>query len=273
MSWFLVVLPVVMMVGSLLVYRFNGRREFLRFDLVQFLYACILTPLIFVWGKVLLFLLVKHGLTVGTSELTYLLLDSVFSVVFLYVFGFELVHSLTKSVSLKVLHDPRHDIFNHLEYFHLWLTHLIVFGGGLLLLAILGLANVFFPLDLQLSQTVFYSMLTTGLMTGALIFLGIWLSDPRQEAGFHFMRVMKILIGVLFALHVMGYFVFVPRFAAAQVLFWWSALVFTALVIGAFLSYRSRRAKKWLEKVTTKLQHPGFDFRAQIQSGTKGNHV
>ena len=59
MSWFLVLLPVAMILGSLLAYRFNGRREILRFDLVQFLYAFILTPLTFVWGKVLLFLLVK----------------------------------------------------------------------------------------------------------------------------------------------------------------------------------------------------------------------
>lgn len=273
MSWFLVLLPVAMILGSLFAYRFNGRREILRFDLVQFLYAFILTPVIFVWGKVLLFLLVKNGLNTGASEMTYLWLDSVFSLVFLYVFGFELLHSLTKSVSLQVSRDPLYDIFHHLEYFHLWLTHLIVFGGGLLIMTILGTANVFFPLDLQLTQAVFYAILATGLLTGSLIFLGIWLSDPRQEEGFHFMRIMKILVGCLFILHVVAYFLFQPRLQSTEVVFWWSALNFTALVIGAFLSYRSRRAKNWLEKVTTKLQHPGFDFRAQLQTNSKGTNV
>ncbi len=273
MSWFLVLLPVAMILGSLLAYRFNGRREILRFDLVQFLYAFILTPLTFVWGKVLLFLLVKNGLNVGTSEMTYLLLDSTFSLVFLYVFGFELLHSLTKSVSLQVSRDPLYNIFDHLEYFHLWLTHLIIFGGGMLLLAILGIANVFFALDVHLAQSVFYTILTTGLLTGGLMFLGIWLSDPRQEKGFHFMRIMKFLIGLLFIAHVVVYFLFEPRLQSSQVLFWWSAFNFTALVFASFMSYRSRRAKNWLEKVTDRLKHPGFDFRAQMLSNSKGSNA
>jgi hypothetical protein len=273
MSWFLVLLPIAMILGSLLAYRFNGRREIFRFDLVQFLYAFILTPLTFIWGKVLLFLLVKNGLNVGTSEMTYLLLDSMFSLVFLYVFGFELLHSLTKSVSLKVSHDPLYDIFNHLEYFHLWLTHLIVFGGGLLMLTILGIANVFFALDLRLAQSAFYTVLGSGLLTGGLIFVGIWLSDPRQEEGFHFMRMMKILVGLLFTAHVVVYFMFEPKLQATQVLFWWSAFNFTTMVVCSFMSYRSRRAKNWLEKVSDMLKHPGFDFRAQMQQNSKGSNA
>lgn len=265
MSWFLVLLPLSMLLGSLLVYRYNGKREIFRFDVVQFLYAFILTPLTFIWGKVLLFLLVKNALNEGTSELSYLLLDSAFSVIFLYVFGFELLHSLTKSVSLQMSQDPLYDIFHHLEYFHLWLTHLVVFAGGMLIVAILGIANIFFPLDIQLARSMFYAILMSGFLTGGLVFLALWLSDPRQEKGFQFMCLMKTLIGLLFLVHVVSYFLFEPRLQSGQIVFWWSAMCFTMLVSCAFASYRSQRAKTWLEKVTEKLKHPGFDFRAQMR--------
>jgi hypothetical protein len=265
MNWFLLVIPTAL-ISSILMYRFVGRREFFRFDLVQFFYAFILTPLIFLWGKILLFLLLKNGQSAGSSDVTYLLFDSVFSLIFLYIFGFELLHSLTKSVNLKIKSDPLYDIFNYLEYFHLWLTHLVIFGGGLLMISIFTLTNLFFPLEITLTPYLFYSLLGLGFLTGGLLFMGIWLSDPHQEKGYHFMRVMKILIGVLFILHMLGYLAITPGLNAHYVLFWWGALNFTMMVSAAFFSYKSTRAKKWFERFSNKLKHPGWEFRTQIQS-------
>ncbi len=265
MSWFLVMIPVLLVLGSILMYRFVGKGEIFRFDLVQFLYACILTPLAFVWGKVLLYLLVKNGLHTPTSDLNYLLMDSGYSLVFLYVFGFMMLHSLTKSVSLKLSRDPLYDIFNHLEYFHLWLTHLIVFGGGMLILTILGIINVFFPLDLEMADYLFYLFIGSGFFSGGLIFMGIWLSDPKQEEGHHFMRVMKILIGLLFTVHVIIYFLFEPKLEANELLFWWSSFNFTMMVFCVFLSHHPIKEKTWFRRWLDALKHTGWDFRAQIK--------
>ncbi|HCC84192.1 MAG TPA: hypothetical protein DEP87_00695 [Candidatus Pacebacteria bacterium] len=264
MSWFLVMIPVLMLIGSILMYRFIGRGEVFRFDIVQFFYAFILTPIAFVWSKVLLFLLLKNNLVQNLSDLNYLLIDNGFSVVFLYIFGFEMVHSLTKTVSLNVSRDPLYDVFGYLEYFHLWLTHLIIFGGGMLIMTILSLVNLFFPLELQLSQFLFYSFVGSGLISGGLIFVSLWLSDPKQEKGFQFMRIMKILIGLLFIIQVGGFFLKEPGLTANYLMFWWSALNFTSLVTCAFLSYRSVRVKSWLARLVDRFKHPGFDFRIQL---------
>jgi len=265
MSWFLLLLPLILIVSSILIYRFVGRGEVLHFDIVQFFYAFVFTPMAFVWMKVLLYLLLKNNFANGTSDLNYLMIDSVFSLIFLYIFGFEMLHGLTKTVSLNVSKDPLYDIFHYLEYFHLWMTHLVVFGGGITTITILGLANLFFPLDLTMTKLNFYLILLSGLVVGGLIFMGIWLSDPKQEKGYHFMRIMKALIGILFLIHTIGYFLAQPKLTPDYLVYWWSAISFTIMVMAAFVSYKSNRARNWIERLSDKLKHPGFEFRLQIK--------
>ena len=265
MSWFLLLLPFILITCSILIYQFVGKGELWHFDIVQFFYAFVLTPLVFVWMKVLLFLLLKNNINNGFSDLNYLVIDSSLSLIFLYIFGFEMLHSLTKTVSLNVSKDPLYDIFHYLEYFHLWLTHLVVFGGGILAMTVLALVNLFFPLQLVLNQFEFYGLLLTGLIAGGLIFMGIWLSDPKQEKGHHFLRIMKAIIGILFIGHLTGYFIMQPKLSSEFLVYWWSSLAFTIMVLAAFFTYKSNRARNWIERLSDKLKHPGWEFRMQLK--------
>ena len=50
------------MLSALALYRKNGRREILKFDVVQFWYAFVLVPVLFVWFKSFLFFTLRDEL-------------------------------------------------------------------------------------------------------------------------------------------------------------------------------------------------------------------
>ncbi|EKD43989.1 MAG: hypothetical protein ACD_72C00045G0003, partial [uncultured bacterium] len=55
MKILLIIIPLLSLLASLGLYRYNGKKEILRFDLVQFFYAFILMPMIYIWFKSFLF--------------------------------------------------------------------------------------------------------------------------------------------------------------------------------------------------------------------------
>lgn len=264
MNLFLLLIPVLLVISFAVVYRFVGKREVFRFDLVQFFYAFILMPLMFVWGKILIFALIRGGLNTGLSDGNYLIIDTIYSLIFLYIFGFEMLHAMTKSVSLKVLQDPLYDIFVYLEYFHLWLTHLVCSVGSILLMMIFSVGNLFFPLDAHVSRPLFNIFLVSSLIFGWIAFMTIWLCDPHQGKRYRYMRIMKISIGVLFVSQVVGYAIATPSLSAQFAVYWGIAMSSTMMVACAFLSYRSTRIKNWLEQVSNRFKHEGWEFRAEL---------
>lgn len=255
MLLFLYIIPILAVISSVFIYRHIGKREFLKFDLVHFFYGFVIAPLVFVWLKTFLFVILKQELGSALSQVQLYVFDTAFSVLCLYLFGFVIIHSLTASFNRKMIRDPLYDLFAHSEFFHLLVSHLVIYGGTLFVLTVLSIMNVFFPLNLDGSKTVLYTVGFAGVLTGLFAFLSVWLFDPKQ-AGINFMRVMKLLFGLFFIVHTVVYFIFQPSFNMSAGLYWWSFSVFTTLVICSLFAYKSERAQNFFESLSSK-----FKFR------------
>ena len=95
----------------------------------------------------------------------------------------------------------------------------------------LSLVNLFIPFDLRSSSSIFFSLFGLGILLGAITFLLVWMSDPEQG---NFMRLMKILFGFFFLIHVVLYFLVDPSFSVNFGLYWVvSAMFFSAVVCSA----------------------------------------
>jgi hypothetical protein len=263
MMTLLYLIPVFSIISAVVVYRLNGKREFLKLDLVQFFYAFILSPVLFVWLKTFLYFLLRVEANVILSAGQLFLIDTIYSTFFMYVFAFVVIHSLTKSFNLKQTTDPLYNLFEHSEFFHLWLTHLIMYLGGMILLTILASINIWFPLDVKISESMFHLLFGSGFLCGFLMFMIVWLSDPKQEKA-NFMRVMKLSFGIVFLIHVVLYFVFSPPFSPALGLYWWSLNAFTALVICSLFAYKSERALSFFDKMSDFLKHSTWGNNIQL---------
>jgi len=232
---------------SIFVYRFHGRKEFVKFDIVQFIYAFVVAPIIFVWFKTFLYGLLQSELSPAVTPRTLFLIDTAFSVYFLYIFAFVVIHSLTKSFQLKSEKDPLYDLFHHSEYFHLWLTHIITFAGIMISVTFFAVLNIFFPVPIEMSKPWFYVMMILSVAAGGLFFIGLWMSDPRQDEA-NFMRIMKLLAAVLFIFLVGVYFAFSPAFNPQYMFFWVGLLAFASIVSCSAFAYKSVKVKSFFER-------------------------
>lgn len=259
----LLLVPVLATITALLMYQFNGKKEIIKLDIVQFLYSFVLAPILFVWSKTLLYVLLRSepGLELTSPQL--FVIDTLFSLLFIFIFAFIVMHSVTKSINLKVFHDPLHDIFKHSEYFHLWISHLVIFIGTGFIFTVLSVVNIFFPLDLSFDRSVLFLLVTVGSFFGLIGFLSIWLSDPKQHSA-HFLRLIKLSAGLFFLIHSSAYFLLDVTFTAKYSLFWFNSSAFAALVISLFFVNRSERALTVTEKIAHWFKHRGWDTRVQL---------
>lgn len=262
LSIFLFIVPLLSIFSALILYRFTGRKELFKLDSIQFFYAFILYPLFFVWAKTLFFTLIRNELIIPLSENEIFILDTVFTVFLLYIFAFVVIHSLTKTFNLQTYRDPLYDIFHHSEYFHLWVTHLAMYGGVMAVLTIFSLANMYFPVPLDIHKSIFYLICFLGVVCGVGGFVGVWLSDPKQAKSF--MRVMKLIMSGFFIVHVISYFIFNVSFSAAQSMYWFSTFVFATMVLLSLFTYRSTKANTFIEKISNGFKHKEWDFRLDL---------
>lgn len=249
MSIFLYVIPLLALISGAYIYRHNGKFEIFNLDLVQFFYTFLLAPLLFIWGKSFMYVLLQAELGNRISQTQLFLIDSGFTVVMLYVYAFLVMHSLTKTFRLRSERDPLYDLFHHSEYIHLWLSHIVVVIGVLTFFCIIGAVNIFFPLNWQFADIVFYSLCVGGFLAGCITFLAIALTDPKQE-GRRYMRLMKVVIGLFFLLMISAAFVWTPEFSGVHGMFWFMFTLFTTLFIWALITYSSSKINSWFAGVT-----------------------
>lgn len=249
MNTLIVALPLMTIVGALGMYRLNGRRELFKFDLVQFVYAFVMSPLLFVWLKTVVFLLLRSDLDLRLSVNQLFMIDTVLSVIFMYLYAFVVIHSLTASFKLKLTKDPISDLFAISEYFHLWLSHIAMYLGLMLLTTGLALANLAYPLPIVMERHQWYLLLAGGLASGGISFAAIWLADPNQG---QFLRLMKIALGLFAAILLGAYFIFEPPMRATYAVYWFFLTSYFSSVFFALLAHRSPRTRSWLDRLKHK---------------------
>jgi len=253
-EFFLLLIPVFAMFPFLILYRFQGKKNIFSFDLVQFLYNFIFTPLIFIWLKTVLYAtLVSSELYHLTSKQLFLA-DSVFSLVMLYVYAFYTMHFLTKTFRLKNA-DPLYNLFTHSEYIHLWLSHIVMFAGTLLIFTALSLVNLFFPLKLFFSTPLFFLILLVGFVLGLAFYFVILISAVEQKKRLTLTRLVKLIVGLCFSVQLLGYFLFDPNLESKHVVYWGFLMFFTGIVLLTALDYRSSKTKKFLRIIFDKMKH------------------
>lgn len=240
--------PLTLGVIMAYIYKHNGKREIFRLDLVQFVYSFVILPLLFIWMKTFVYYLLRDELALGLSSRDLFLIDTAMSTLFLYVYAFVVIHSLTKTLNLKYYRDPLYDIFAHTEYYHVWLSHVVMYVGGMSLVSFLGLLNLWVPLTSELGRVDIAVVSVLGVLSGLVLFVGIWLSDPEHP---HFMRLMKLAMSWFFVIHVLAYFWLNPNLSPAYAFYWFTFLVFLSSTLCSFLFERSARAVR----LTTKLKH------------------
>lgn len=258
-------LPAIGILVGLGMYRFQGRRNLLHFDIVQFYYTFVLAPIAFVWLKTNLHLFFRDSQLSPTESFA---LDTLFSVGYLFFFAFVVMHGLTKTFNLKN-HDPLYDLFFDSEYIHLWLSHLLMFISSMTLVTALAVINLWFPLNWNFSAVVFSSIIASAFLFGFLLYVFVVTGDPKQGKNHRLTRVFKLGMGIGFSTLVFFYLLNPPTFDGRYGLFWF---VFSASISSttlAFLSYRSRRVHRGLDRVLLKFVYQGWGNNINLQRKTK----
>ncbi len=238
MFFLLFLVPVMALISSMLLYRHNGKREILRFDFVQFIYAFVIGPAIFLWMKFFVFFLLKKEIDFKLSVTDLFIIDGAVSLLFVYIISFVVIHSLTKTFSLKRTSDPLYDMFSHSEFFHFSFSHLAIYLGVMLFAVIISLLNVWIPLDIHYPKSIFYSLLGAGVLTGIGGFWSCWL---YKSPSFNFMRIMKLSFGLIFLLLLVVYFIGDLAFSIRYGMYWF---IFNAFLVATLLSLFAEKPEK-----------------------------
>lgn len=251
MKLLLTLIPILTVISAFWLYKYNGRKEIFRFDLVQFVYAFVITPLFFIWIKTFVFYLLKDELGIGLTVNQLFIVDTAFSVLMFYIFAFVVIHSLTKTFKLNLLKRPdSFDIMKLSEYFHMWFSHLVIYSGFLLAITLLSVINLLYPLDVETQFSTMMFVMIGGLVGGGVSFMAIWNYNPSRPA---FFTLMKALIGLLFALHIVLYFLLEVRFSLAYAIYWYIFMSFASLFIISLFITRSSKALVWWNKLRARM--------------------
>ncbi|NCN06755.1 MAG: hypothetical protein GW946_02820 [Candidatus Pacebacteria bacterium] len=259
---FLTLIPLLALASGFYLYRHDGKREILRFDVVHFVYSFVIAPVMFIWIKSFFFFVLSKEIEPPLSATNLFIIDTVLSTFALIIYAFIVIHSLTTSFNRKMRKDPLHDLFEHTEYFHLWLSHLTMYIGYLSLFAILGIGNIFFPLEFALTKLQFYALFIFSAVLGTVQFATVWLSNPGKEK---FMHIMKLSFGLFFLLHVGAYFLYSPEFTGKMSVYWVSFGAATTLVLHSLFAVRFESLGKFFDK----FKHPHWDFKYEVASNKK----
>ena len=197
------------------------------------------------------------GIIISQAEL--FIWDTVYSVIFMFIFAAVVIHSLTKSFELNIKKDPLYDLFEHSEYFHLWLSHIIFFGGGMIFITLLSIINVWFDLSVFIPKLIFYLFLLTSPIASLFIFR--MFEHTALDDKFTFLKLMKFIIGICFFIYALVYIFFEPVFASEKIMYWYMTNVFGYLAMISlvhspeplpFHKQLPRKVKSFLKKIAKK---------------------
>ena len=262
-EFLLLIIPVLIVFPYLILYRFQGKKDVLHLDLVQFLYNFVFTPLAFIWLKTIFYTLLSSNPAHELSSNQLFLADSLFSLVMFYLYAFFTMHSLTKTFHLKNF-DPLYNLFYHSEYIHLWLSHIVMFLGPMLLITVLAITNLFFPLVFNFSQSGFYLTLFLALILGIATYFVLLISEPLQQKRLTLSRLIKLGIGIFFSAHLVAYLLAEPIIGTSYLFYWCSLMFFAGAFITSVLDYRSKKTKVFFQSIISKIKHRNWGNNIQL---------
>ncbi len=256
MPLFIVIIPALIFILSLSLYRHQGKRELLKLDLVHFLYAFVFSPLLFLWLKFVMYFSLQGDDKIPVLKEAFIY-DSILSLSMLYVFAFIVIHTLTVSFSLKKKQDPTHDIFNHSEYFHIWVSHSVIYPGILLMAALSSFFNLFNPFTFLNNKMHLLALMGAGGLVGLVSYASISyftisasVSHSIRSAA-RLSRFMRMVYILLVLSHLIAYFILTPSFSLNTGLYWFFTSTFAVLTFCSFFLNRSTRAKNMIYKMHT----------------------
>lgn len=244
----LVVLLFGMVLGFVL-YRFQGRKDLVHLDIVQFCYIFFFYPLFFVWLKSFVYVQLKPMIGVEISPSEYLVIDTTVATVGLYLYGIVAMKGLTKTLFLIRQKNPLVDLFPHTEYIHLWISHIAIFIGVVAILSVLSIVNLLFPFQVNESDLVNIVTASLGAAFGVCLYIVLLLSNPKQDH-FRLLKTIKLMFGLVFTIFVVAYLIFSPPLSTSFSLYWFSLFLFATFVVCSFFSYKSQRANSFMERIT-----------------------
>lgn len=248
-SLFLLLFLLFGVAAALFLYRFQGRRNVIQLDIVQFLYIFLFYPVFFVWIKSFIYIQVRGDLGAALTANEYFLIDTAVSLTWLYLYGIFAIKGFTKTLFLARHKDPLTDLFKHSEYFHLWISHLAIFFGVAIISIILASLNIFVPFQVpNISLTNIFIALI-GIVVGVSMFVMLLLSDPKQN-GYRLLKVVKLVYGFVFTLLISIYLLIGPPFTTSYSMYWLVVFMFASFVVCSIFSYKSSRANSWLDGFT-----------------------
>ncbi len=266
LTLFLLLAPIIVIFLGIFIYKFQGKKDLLHLDLVQFVYTFVLAPLLFIWFKTFFFFLLKTNGSLSSEWL--FVLDTVFTMVLFYLYAFIVMHSLTKTFRLKSI-DPLYDFFYHSEYIHLWLSHLVMVGGSVVLLVILGFLNLFFSLTISFPRYWLVFLLIISFFLGFVGYVAIMMADPKQKAKMSFTRLVKLMIAGGFLVLMSGFFILTPQFTAQHLLYWFILTFFAGMVTIGLFSYRSAKVRGHVDSLVYRLVHFDWGKNDQVVLSSK----
>jgi hypothetical protein len=226
--------PLFAYLSSLILYRQVGRKEILKFDLVQFVYGFVVAPVLYLWLKSMIFVYLTRHITFQISVTEIFFIDSFFSLLFLFIYAFIIIHTLTKSFEVKRKKSEFYDILEHAEYYHLLVTHLVVWGGVLLIFMFGAILNLFLPFTSSANSHLMLYMIPISILTGVCSYIVMVSKSSLGAKQPYYLKLIKLIIGVIFILLSLLYFIYDVSFDTSYILYWFMLFYFSSL-IGIFL--------------------------------------
>lgn len=249
---FLFLIPVLLMAAAIYIYRFTGKKEILQLDLVQFLFAFLIYPVMYVWLKNFLYFLLRTEIGTALSFRDWINIDTGFTIFFMYFYAFGIIHALTKTFSLNTHRDPLYDIFEDSQYFHEFLSHVGMYVAAILLFTVIALLNCVFPIVVEENKTSLYLVLLLGWIMGFIAYIGAFYTTDKGVDYHRYRRIMKLTFGLSFVSLAIGYFFVHPRFSMHYAAFWFVLLGTASTIVSMLVFSPTRRFGRLLGKLPIK---------------------
>ncbi len=246
-SLFLFIFPIFVSIISLYLYRFIGKKDFFKLDLVQFIYTFIIFPLFFLWLKTIFYLSFVQNVSIGVNT-KFFIFDSVLSLSFLYMFSMVVIHSLTKTFNLKKNQNKDYDIFLHSEDFHLVYTHIGAFLWFVVISIIISIINMFFPLNIENINTYFdivkFDKLLILILSIVIFYIYDAVLNYTKIKQAIYKKLLFFLITIWFIVNIVLFFIFTPEFGIKYIFYFVNTLANFLLLFKRYIKNLLKRIKK-----------------------------